>query len=337
MTADAAPLETYFRSVRAVDTTEASDFVLELFDEGTPVQRITDEVLGPAQVRVGELWQRGEWSVADEHAATAVTEAAVLALAHAARPRVLAQQRHIVVVCAEGEWHTLPARMAAVIAAGPGTRVTMLGPSLPADQLSRRLSLGDVDLLALSCTMPTNLLGPAKCIAAAHEQDVPVLAGGRAFGDTPLRAHALGADGWSRDPAALIQPLPAPTRGAVDPPLEVLVLDAVDGAVVALAYERMVATFPRLATMTPEQQARTREDFGWMARYTAAALLTGDHLIVDELLLWLGSLLAGRVPLEVIATSALLLADAVEPEAPRGAELLRQAAGRVAAPGQAGA
>ncbi len=112
-------------------------------------------------------------------------------------------------------------------------------------------------------------------------------------------------------------------------------LDAVDAAVVALAYDRMVAAFPRLATMTLEQQARTREDFGWMARHTAAALLTGDPLIVDELLRWLCSLLAGRVPSEVLTTSALLLADAVEPEAPRGAELLRHAAGRVASPGSA--
>jgi len=333
----AVALETYFRSVRSVDAASATDFVLEMFDEGTPVQQITGEVLGPAQVRVGELWQQGDWSVADEHAATAVTEAAVLALGHAARPRAMAEQRHIVVACVEGEWHTLPARMAAVAGANPGTRVTVLGPSLPADQLARRLSSGDVDLLALSCTMPTNLLGASRCIEAAHEHGVPVLVGGRAFGDTPLRAHALGADSWSNDPAALHQPPPARTGLAVETSLEVLVLDAVDAAVVALAYDRMVAAFPRLATMTPEQQARTREDFGWMARHTAAALLTDDPLIVDELLLWLCSLLAGRVPLEVITTSALLLADAVEPEAPRGAEVLRQAAGRVASPRQASA
>jgi len=321
-----------------VDAAGATGFILEMFDEGTPVQSIISEVLAPSQVRVGELWQQGEWSVADEHAATAVTEAALLALGHAARPRGVAlQERHILVACAEGEWHALPARMAAVVAAGPRTRVTMLGPSLPADQLARRLSGGDVDLLALSCTMPTNLLGAARCIAAAHDYDVPVLVGGRAFGDSPLRAHAIGADSWSNDPMALLGPMPARTGPAVETPHEVLMLDAVDGAVVALAYERMVATFPRLATMTPAQRARTLEDFGWMARYTAAALLTGDDVIVDELLLWLYSLLAGRVPVEVITTSALLLADAVEPEAPRGAELLRHAAGPVASLRQASA
>ncbi len=337
MITDMEALETYFRSLRSVDAPGATGLVLELFDEGTPVRRITSEIFGPAQVRVGELWQQGDWSVADEHAATAVTEAAVLALGHASRPRVVSQQRHIVLACPEGEWHTLPGRMASVVAASTGTRVSVLGPSLPPDQLARRLSAGDVDLLALSCTMPTNLLGAARCITVAHEHDVPVLVGGRAFGDSPLRAHALGADGWSNDPAALLGPPPALTGVAVEPPLEVLVLDAVDPAVVALAYDRMVAAFPRLATMNPGQQARTREDFGWMARYSAAALLTGDPLIVHELLLWLCSLLAGRVPPEIITTSALLLADAVEPDAPRGADLLRQAAGQVASRGQAGA
>lgn len=330
MTADPLPLEAYFRSVRAVDGPAASDFVLQMFDEGTPVQRITAEVLGPAQVRVGELWQDGEWSVADEHAATAVTETAVLALGQAARPRGGSQERHIAVACAEGEWHSLPARMAAVVAASPGTRVTVLGPSLPADQLARRLSGGDIDLLALSCTMPTNLLGAARCIAVAHEWEVPVLVGGRAFGAGPQRAHALGANGWSNDPAALLAPPPARTGRSVEPPWEVLVLDAVDGAVVALAYDRLVAAFPRLATMPSSQQASMREDIGWMARYTAAALLTGDQLIVDEQLLWLCSLGDGGEPPPVITAAALLLADAVEPEAPRGAELLRQAAGRLA-------
>lgn len=330
MTVAVAPVEGYFQSVSDVDARGATDFVLEMFDEGTPVPRIISEVLGPAQVRVGELWQQGDWSVADEHAATAITEVATLALGHAARPQAASQQRHVVVVCPEGEWHTLPARMTAVVAASPEARVTVLGPSLPGDQLARRLAGGDVDLLALSCTMPTNLLGAARSIAVAHEHNIPVLVGGRAFGDTPLRAHALGADAWSNDAAALLGPPPGRTGQSVEPALDVLMLDTVDAAVVELAYARMVAAFPRLAAMTAEQQTRTREDFVWMARHAAAALLADDPRIVDELLLWLRSLLAGRVPAQVLTTSALLLADAVEPDAPRGAELLRDAADRFA-------
>lgn len=329
MSADRQPLERYFRALRSVDPSGASDVVLDLFDGGMPVGGITRDVLVPAQVRVGELWQLGEWSVADEHAATAVTESAVLALEHASRPHPLSHQRHIVFACAEGEWHTLPARMAAVVAANCGTRVTVLGPSLSADQLGLRLSAGDVDLLALSCTVAANMLGAARCIAAAHEQNVPVLAGGRAFAHSPRRAQAVGADGWSDDPAALRGPTPAQAGRAVEPTMEVLALDAVDPAVVALVFDRMVAAIPPLDSVTSGQRASACEQIRLMSRYAAAALLTGDPSIVEELLRWLCVLAPGSQQAEIITMSALLLADAVEPEAPGGAALLRAVAGTV--------
>ncbi len=170
MTVIGNPLETYFRTVAEVDAAQARQVVLEMLDEGTPVERITTEVLAPAQVRVGQLWEQGRWSVADEHAATAVTETALSALAAAAGRGRRGQGRHVVVACAEGEWHTLPARMAATIAAAGDLRVTILGRSMPTDHRGGRLAAGDVDLLALSCTLPPNLIGAAECIRAARRR-----------------------------------------------------------------------------------------------------------------------------------------------------------------------
>ncbi|MCW2606386.1 MAG: hypothetical protein JWO60_1079 [Frankiales bacterium] len=318
----------YFRHLSDVDVRAASDLVLDLFDGGVPVDEITTRVLAPAQVEVGRLWEQGTWSVADEHAATAVTDGALAALTHAAAPpRGTASQHHLLVACVEGEWHTLPARMAAAVAATDGSvRVTVLGPSLPAEQLRRRLGNGDVDVLALSCTLPANLLGAARCIAAAHDADVPVVVGGRAFGTTPHRAYALGADAWSCDPAVL-RAAPVERVGRTCRiPLEAVLLDGIDDRLVALAFERVVAAFPRLAQMTAWEQDRTREDLRWMARYAGAAVLTGDPTVVEELLAWLARLIGDRVPPLVLATSARLLADTVEPDAPQGAALLRAAA-----------
>ncbi len=326
--------EDYFRSVSNVDARAASDLVLELYDEGMPVGDITAGVLGPAQVRVGQLWEQGTWSVADEHAATAITESALSSLTYAsAPPRPTTAEHHLLMACVEGEWHTLPARMAATVAAATGSvRVTVLGPSLPADQLGRRLASGDVDVLALSCTLPTNLLGAARCIAAAHDADVPVVVGGRAFGATPHRAYALGADAWAADPVVL-QATPVERVGRTcDVSTEVLLLDGIDDSLVALAFDRLVAAFPRLSTMTPWQQDRTREDLRWMARHAAAALLTSDWTILDELFAWLTRLLGDRVPATVIAASAHLLADTVEPDAPQGAAGLRRAAAALEPP-----
>jgi methanogenic corrinoid protein MtbC1 len=321
-------LEGYFRSVSDVDVGAASDLILELFDEGMPVGEITRGVLGPAQVQVGQMWEQGTWSVADEHAATAVTESALAALTHAAAPpRGTAAERHLLMACVEGEWHTLPARMAAAVAAADGSvRVTVLGPSLPADQLGRRLASGDVDVLALSCTLPTNLIGAARCIAAAHEAEVPVVVGGRAFGTTPQRAYAIGADAWAEDPAVLQSTLVELIGRSCNVSTQALLLDGIDDGLITLAFDRLVAAFPRLAQMTPWQQERTREDLRWMARHAAAALLTDDPSVVDELFAWLTRLLGDRVPATVIATSAHLLADTVEPDAPQGAAVLRHAA-----------
>lgn len=279
-------------------------------------------------MRVGELWETGQWSVADEHAATGVTETALSALVHAGRTRRDTDALHVVFACVEGEWHTLPARMAAAVAASSGARVTVLGPSLPADQLRRRLTAGDVDVLALSSTMPSNLLGAARCVAAAHAVDVPVLVGGRAFGAGPRRAYAIGADAWASDVAGALSTRVMRAGRQCDIPLEALLLDSVDDGTLGLARERVLAELPHLST-TGEPQACLLEDLRWMARFTGAAVLTSDAVIVDDLLAWLCRLRDGQFAAEVIATCARLLADTLAVTCPVGAEVLRDAATRV--------
>lgn len=322
-------LEAYLDALASADPVAARTVVLDLLDAGSPVDRIVAELLVPAQRRVGELWERGTWSAVDEHAATAVTETALAALTAAAARMHDRRSRHVVVACAEGEWHTLPARMAAVVASTGEARVTVLGPSLPAEHLGRRLAKGDVDLLALSCTVPTNLVGAARCVEAAHEALIPVLVGGRAFGSSPRRAEAIGADAWSEDPLALLGRPPDLAGRSTTVPAEALHLDALDDTAVARAHERVLASFPSLSAMTPSQHERTREDLRWIARFTAATVATGDPSVLDEFLAWLCGLLDGRVPADVLAASAQLLADTFATEAPLGAQLLHEAAGRI--------
>lgn len=322
----------YFRALEAADPVAAEDVVLRLLDDGVSVEAIAEHVVVPAQIRVGALWAERRWSVADEHTATAVTEAALAALQAATlrrRPAVPDARPHTAMVCAEGEWHSLPARVVALVAGAGSARVTMLGPSVPADHLARRLLAGDVDLLALSCTLPTNLIGAARSIAAAHEAGVPVVVGGRAFGTSAARAVAIGADGWAANAVALREWTPRLDHTSAEIPPEAVWLDGVDDSTISVAYDRMLNAFPRLADMRPHQQARTREDMTWMARFTGAAVLTADQQVLDEFFEWLSALLVGVVPTAVIAACAHLVADAVEAHAPAGSELLRQAATRV--------
>ena len=244
---------------------------------------------------------------------------------------VMTVRRHVsggprvAVACAEGEWHQLPSRLVAALAAEAGADVTALGPSMPADDLRRRLEVGDVDVLALSCTVPTNLVGAARCVAAAHAVGLPVVAGGSAFAGRRQRAAAIGADLLARAPQDLSGPVPAAGDDVVVPP-EALLLDAAADATVDDLLARIVTSSPAVAGLPPA--GRTRDDLRWTVRFTGAAVLTDDATLLDD---FLGSSLRrshGRVPDDVVLARADVVADGIEPFAPHGATLLREAVGR---------
>jgi methanogenic corrinoid protein MtbC1 len=326
-TAQRSQFDDYFDSLERGDPAAATDLVMDLLEAGASLSEIVRDVLAPAQTRVGELWESGQWSVAQEHTATAVTEAAVSALWVMTTRRQLSGGPRVAVACAEGEWHVLPPRIAAAMAAEAGADVTVLGPSMPADHLQRRLAVGDIDLLALSCTVPTNLAGAARSVAAAHAVGLPVVVGGRAFAGRRQRAAAIGADLLADAPQRLAE-LPPAAGGDVAVPEEALRLETAPQTLVDELLARILTAFPGLADMPSAHRDRTREDVGWIVRFTGAAVLTGDATLLDDFLASLLRILHGRVPDHVVLGGADVVADGIEPIAPRGAGMLRDAVRR---------
>lgn len=323
-TADAEPedVHEYLRMLGTSDLDGARRFTRRLLDRGVAPAAVVEDVLAPAQREAGERWYRGEWSIADEHAATAVSEACLAVL-----PAV-SSGPSVVLAAPEGEWHVLPSRLAA--AAARGARARALGPGLPADHLQRFLVARKPDLLALSVTMSTNLIAAARSVAAAHAAGIPVLLGGRALGSDQSRALALGADGWSRSATTLGSVVPRP-RAASDPlPYEAVVADAVDDGVLLLALERQAAATTWVAALNATQQRHALDDLRWITRHAAAALACHDPTVLDDMLRWLDVQMQSRgVPAEVLPDSAGYLADALEAETPRVAELVHDAAARL--------
>ena len=105
-----------------------------------PPREIDDEIIAPALWLVGELWERGEISVADEHVATEISI------------RVLALQREAQRVAqargdspgharrAAGEQHVVALRMVDNLLRDAGYDVVMLGADVPADALAAAAS-----------------------------------------------------------------------------------------------------------------------------------------------------------------------------------------------------
>ena len=188
-------VEQLLERLEAGDRAGAADLIQSLRAGGATTTDLIADLLAPAQRRVGELWQTLAWDVAQEHLATGIVDAALADLELHTDPAQL--RGDVVVTCAEGEWHALPARMMAEQLRHHGWAVTFLGPSLPADDLRRFLQRSRPIAVAVSCSISAHLEGAQRSIAAVHAAGRPALAGGPAFGHDGRRADAIGADGWA--------------------------------------------------------------------------------------------------------------------------------------------
>ena len=159
-------------------------------------------VIESSMYGIGERWERGEISVAQEHLATAISGRVMAAL----YPRfVLGRQtkgRAVVTTVAE-EFHELGAWMVADLLALDGWDVTYLGANTPSGDLLDMLSRLKPDLLALSSAMPFNLIRVQEVIEAIRArkelEQIRIMVGGRIFRDMDGPLAYAGADGWARD------------------------------------------------------------------------------------------------------------------------------------------
>lgn len=320
-----APREGYFDRLAPPQLRLAAIMVEQLVSEGESVLDVVSEVLTPAQVEVGRRWLINEWSVADEHAASAVTEAALMAAGTASsRGRNDTTTATVVLACGMGEWHTLPLRMVAEVLGEAGFECVFLGPSVPPAHLRNFLDATRPLALALHSSYPLSLDGAADSIAAAHQAGVPVIVGGRGFGADDHRAAAVGADSWGDDLPAAIATLTSwldhtPTSLAA-PDItadETMPGDAELVAVRAGVVADLKRRYPRTAGYTDDQWARTNEDVDFIVRFGVAAVRHRDDRILSDFTVWLRDLLAVRhVPPDILDVSMRSIASALEAKRP---------------------
>lgn len=279
---------------------------MRLLGAGVPATRIIHDFLRPLQEQVGERWARNEWTVADEHAATAVVDAALTVLS--ANASAEGEHRgHVVIGCVEGDFHALPSRMVAETLALRGFDVTYLGASLPADHLARFVANTQPLAVALSCAVAMHLPGAARTIEAARRHGTPVIVGGRAFGDDGARAGRLRADAWAPDVDAMVEVLarwveagPSVEASGFELPAEVRTVEDERVGWAMRAFEILVENLTVMASYDDRQLKRTLEDLSYLLRFAAAAVLVDDRAVWDDFLEWHVDILDRRgVPLQV--------------------------------------
>ena len=175
--------DTYARAVLAGDEVEAELVVRDAIDAGITMAEVDDEIIAPALWLVGELWARGEISVADEHLATEIS-LRVLTLQREVR-RLATERRHrrVMLAAPQGEHHVVALRMIAHLLRESGYGVLMLGPDVPPAALATTAVRHAPDVICLTATMPGG--GDKVLIAAAEVLDrmpgARFVVGGRAL------------------------------------------------------------------------------------------------------------------------------------------------------------
>ena len=217
------------------DEFAAAATVFAALDAGMAPEAVLLDVIAPVQRKVGIEWAANRITVAQEHAATAINDRVIAALAHHPAARRAGAERpgdsdrragterpggsdrrtgaaasgdadrptrtagRVVVACVDGEWHALPARLLAEVLRLRGWQVDFLGAQVPTAHLITHLHLHGPDTVALSCSIPTRLPTAHAAITACQAAGVPVVAGGAAFGPDGRYAIQLGANAWAPD------------------------------------------------------------------------------------------------------------------------------------------
>ncbi|GAA2984797.1 cobalamin B12-binding domain-containing protein [Actinokineospora diospyrosa] len=296
-------LARYDGALASVDADRAVDLVEGLLDDGVDPVTVLVDVIASAQRTVGDRWQRGEWTVAEEHAATAVSVSATEAVARHVR-RTPATRGRVVVACAEREWHALPAMIVGTALRANGWDITLLGASTPPVRLSQYLHDLGPDATAVSCSVLGALPTTRRFIEASTAAGIPVVVGGSAFGPDDHRAKALGATAWAsgaREAVAAVRSLPTVVPAA-DP---VNGSAAAEQAAMELAHHRLVTSLRERWSLAAQIVTTERLPLDSVHSVAAdvvnqalhavwAALLTDDPRALSHTAAWVADLLAAR-------------------------------------------
>lgn len=177
----------YLDALRAADAAGAFRVASRALEQGMEIPALYHRVVVPAMHEIGALWEKGAITVADEHAATALTHRVLAGL----RPPIgldvasgaAAREKGLALLAAvEGEQHALGLRMAADVLEDSGYRVIYLGADVPTEALQQSISAFSPDLLVLSATMPelASVLEEVSLRVRSEYPGLSLLVGGQA-------------------------------------------------------------------------------------------------------------------------------------------------------------
>jgi DNA-binding transcriptional MerR regulator len=172
----------------------AAQAVLDRLVSDLSLTAVLRDVVVPYLAELGERWEQGTASIAQEHFASNVIRGRLGGLArgwgNGHGPRA-------VLACPPGELHDLALMIFGIVLNRNGWRIDYLGMNTPLEELAQTVEARRPDLVVLASTLPENLAPLTAQLAALALRAPLALAGAAA---TPEIVAAIGAQLLSGDP-----------------------------------------------------------------------------------------------------------------------------------------
>lgn len=197
-----ATYEEYLDALRRGDRRLALNTARAAITNGADFRDLYIDVLQPAMYEVGRLWEINQFTVAQEHLATAITQS-VMAQIYASVQCKPPIGRTMVATCIGGELHELGIRMVADFFEIEGWDVFYLGSNMPTGDVISMIEQRRAHLLAISVTLGGHVLQVRELIESVRVSSmgkrVKIMVGGQPLNRAPEAWRAIGADFTARD------------------------------------------------------------------------------------------------------------------------------------------
>jgi methanogenic corrinoid protein MtbC1 len=180
----------------------AASIPLEALRQGYALTDIYIEIFQESLYEIGQLWERNQITVAQEHMATAIVQWSIAQLYPFVEPAAT-PRGHAIITGVQGEDHQVGANLVADALEASGWAVRFLGTNLPHESILQVMEEHRAELLGISVTMLIRVPQVRDLIGKVRERfgkDAPrIVVGGAAFRHAPNLAADLSAEGGALD------------------------------------------------------------------------------------------------------------------------------------------
>ncbi|NJN16251.1 MAG: hypothetical protein HC822_08230 [Oscillochloris sp.] len=192
----------YLAALMSGDYAAALHLIRQAQGAGVSLCTIYQSVLQPVLYEIGQLWERGELDIANEHLATAMTRRVMEICFNDVNP-ILTGPPKVLASCIGPESHDIGLRMIADCLELRGWRTLYLGANTPPDAIAALAVRHHVSVVAISITISQYVRYVRDLIAVLRRSPegaaIKLLVGGQPFQRIPNLWRQVGADGTAAD------------------------------------------------------------------------------------------------------------------------------------------